>query len=541
MKIGVSREVEAGEKRVAAIPETVAGYEESGFEVIVEAGAGEQAGYSDQAYRKAGATIADEAPSVWEKADIVLKVLPPTEHPDYDQHEADWAREGQILISLFWPAQNEDLTDRLGDRGATVLALDCIPRISRAQAVDVLSSQAGISGYRAVVEAVHNYERYPGVQYTAAGKTDPARVLVIGAGVAGLAAIAAARELGAEVYAFDTRLAVKEEVESLGATFLELEFDEEGEGSGGYAKVMSQAFIDAEMALFQEQAPLTDMVITTAAIPGREAPLLVKEEMVEAMKPGSVVVDLAAATGGNCELTEAGKKVEYDGVTIIGYTDMASRMANHASEFFSSNVAQLLRLLGDADQFAIDLNDEILREMIVLKNGELMWPAPKLPPQDTEEDGAEERAEQAAADPVVVEGGEAQESGSPSKMVRPLLYTAGVAGLAFLVLIGVYAPPDFIHQFTIFVLACFVGWKVIWNVKPSLHTPLLSVTNAISGIIILGGILQVTADATTAALLLGVAATFVASINVFGGFLVTQRMLKMFRSEDEAAEVHSAT
>ena len=536
MKIGVAREVEPGEKRVAAIPETVAAYVEEGFEVVVEAGAGEAAGFSDDAYEEAGGVVVDEPKAVWEQADILLKVLPPAERPEGDEHEADWAQEGQILICLYWPAQNQDLTDRLGDRGTTVLALDCIPRISRAQAMDVLSSQAGISGYRAVVEAIHNYGRYPGVQYTAAGRTEPARVLVIGAGVAGLAAIAAARELGAEVYAFDTRLAVKEEVQSLGATFLELEFNEEGEGAGGYAKVMSQAFIDAEMALFQEQAPLTDIVVTTAAIPGRKAPLLVKEEMVKAMKPGSVVVDLAAATGGNCELTEAGEKVEYHGVTILGYTDLASRMANHASEFFSQNVAHLLELMGGPDEFAIDLNEKILRDMIVLKEGELMWPPPKLPPQD--KDGEEVAQEEDEETPVVVATDEKPAEKAPS---RAWLYVALASGVAFLLLIGTYAPPDFIHQFTIFVLACFVGWKVIWNVKPSLHTPLLSVTNAISGIIILGGILQVTTDAATAALLLGVAATFVASINVFGGFLVTQRMLRMFRSEDEAAEVHRAS
>ncbi|MFU8802753.1 MAG: Re/Si-specific NAD(P)(+) transhydrogenase subunit alpha [Bradymonadaceae bacterium] len=530
MKLGIPREIHPGERRVAATPSTVERLRKRGFEVLVESGAGAGARFPDAAYEEVGATIIADARALWAQADLVVKVRPPEYHPVVEADETELLPEGGTLISLIYPGHNEELVERLAKRKATVLALDCIPRISRAQAMDVLSSQAGISGYRAVVEAAHHFGRYFGVQFTAAGKSDPAQVLIIGAGVAGLAATAAARERGGVVSAFDTRLAAREEVESLGATFLELHFDEDGDGEGGYAKVMSPEFIEAEMALFLAQAPITDVVITTAAIPGRKAPLLIKKEMVEAMKPGSVVVDLAAETGGNCELTVPGEAIEHQGVTIIGYTDLTSRMATHASEFFGRNVDNLFGIFGAADEFTINLEDEIVSGMIVLNAGMLMWPPPpRLAP--VPEETKAKPAEIAALEAALAKKEEAPKEKPKKQFGLPL---ALGAALAFVLVIGVYAPTDFIQHFAIFVLACFVGWKVIWNVKASLHTPLMSVTNAISGIIIVGGILKATTDASTAVLLLAGLATFVASINVFGGFLVTQRMLKMFRSEKEA-------
>jgi len=519
MKIGVLRETADLERRVAAVPDTVRQYIKMGYEVRVESDAGALARLSNRVFEEAGATIAHSASDIWESSDVILKVRPPS------LEEAEHAREGQILICLFWPAQNPELIEKLASKKATVLALDAIPRISRAQAVDVLSSQAAISGYRAVIEAAQAYGRCFGAQFTAAGKSDPAQVLVIGAGVAGLAAIAAARDLGAIVYAFDTREAVKEEIETLGAKALTVDYEEDGEGAGGYAKVMSPGFIAAEMAMFLEMAPRTDIVITTAAIPGRKAPLLVKTEMVEAMRDGSVVVDLAAETGGNCELTRANEVVDHDGVLILGYTDLTSRMPTHASDFFSRNIAQLIGLLGKAEDFKIDLEDDIFRQMIVLQDGNTMWPPPKLevyvpPPQQAP----------IIADPVVYEPEVEKESHAG--------FVGGLVLVILAVIIGVFAPSDFIQHFAIFILACFVGWKVIWNVKASLHTPLMSVTNAISGIIILGGMLQMKTDSTTLVLGLGAVATLVASINVFGGFLVTQRMLAMFRSDKKKGGQH---
>ncbi|QED28219.1 Re/Si-specific NAD(P)(+) transhydrogenase subunit alpha [Microvenator marinus] len=514
MKIGVLKETAAREKRVAAVPDTVKQYVKMGYEVLIEHNAGRDARLPDSVYEEAGARIVPSSSEIWTESDIVLKVRPPS------TEEAQNAREGQIIICLFWPAQNPELIETLAAQKATVLALDAIPRISRAQAVDVLSSQAAISGYRAVIEAAQVYGRCFGAQFTAAGKSDPANVLVIGAGVAGLAAIAAARDLGAQVSAFDTREAVKEEIETLGAKALNVEFEESGEGTGGYAKVMSPEFIAAEMKLFKDLAPKTDIVITTAAIPGRRAPTLVKQEMLEAMREGSVVVDLAAETGGNCELTKADEIVEFNGVQIIGYTDLTSRMPTHASDFFSRNIAQLIGLLGKADAFKIDLEDDIFRQMIVLQDGEKMWPPPPL-----ETPAHTPPAERA---PIPVDPAPLLDS-APKK--SPAGFIASLILITLAVVIGLKAPSNFIQHLAIFVLACFVGWKVIWNVKASLHTPLMSVTNAISGIIILGGLLQMKTDSSQVVLALGGLATLVASINVFGGFLVTQRMLAMFRSD----------
>jgi len=353
-------------------------------------------------------------------------------------------------------------------------------------------------------------------QITAAGKTPPAEVMIIGAGVAGLAAIAAAHGMGAVVKAFDTRPAVKEQVESLGASFLKLDFEESGEGGGGYAKVMSQEFIDAEMALFREQAKRVDVIVTTALIPGKRAPVLITADMVESMKPGSVIVDLAAEQGGNCELTTPGELAEHGGVKIIGYTDLTSRMPRHASQMFSANIVHLLEEMGDAANFEIDEENEVVRGALVLRDGVSKWPPP---PSSVPAAPAKSKA--AAAAPAA----------APAPVRRSPLprAIAGVLAAALLASVALYAPREFIQHFTVSVLACFVGWQVIWNVTPALHTPLMSVTNAISGIILVGGLLKGASGLFDVAAWLGTVAVFVASINVFGGFLVTHRMLKMFR------------
>lgn len=510
LKIGVPREVADGECRVALTPDLVAPLEKLGFEVLVETGAGARAQFLDGPYEKAGAAIVDRAAAL--ACDIVLKIHGPTDD------ELGLMREGTTVIALLWPRQHEDLPRRYAEAGITGLALDAIPRISRAQSMDVLSSMAAIAGYRAVVEASYEFGRYMSQQFTAAGSTDPANVLVIGAGVAGLASVATAREMGARVRAFDTRDAVREEVESLGAEFLPMEFEESGEGEGGYAKVMSEAFMDAERALFEAEAPTTDVIISTANIPGRQAPMLITKDAVEAMQPGSVIIDLASQTGGNCELTEPGKVVEHNGVRIVGYTDLTSRLPAHASQFFGRNILNLLKLMTD-EEFQVDVEDEVVRGMLVAHQGEVMWPPPpvevKAPPK---------RVEVAAVEPAVTTPHGKAEKGTS----RGASIATAVAAV-LLGLIGLYAPTDFIQHVTVFVLACFVGWQVIWNVSPSLHTPLMSVTNAISGIIIVGGIVQATVGASQTVLILAVVSIAVASINIFGGFLVTQRMLKMFR------------
>jgi NAD(P) transhydrogenase subunit alpha len=377
---------------------------------------------------------------------------------------------------------------------------------------------ANIAGYRAVIEAANVYGGQFTAQITAAGKTPPAEVMIIGAGVAGLAAIAAARGLGAVVKAFDTRPAVKEQVESLGASFLELDFEESGEGGGGYAKVMSQEFIDAEMALFREQAKRVDVIITTALIPGKKAPTLITADMVEMMKTGSVVVDLAAAQGGNCEYTVPGESVDHGGVKIVGYTDLTSRMPRHASQMFSANVAHLMEEMGGGENFGIDEENEVVRGALVLRDGASKWPPPKI--------------EVAAPPPAKAKVEVAEpESPAPVSPVRSQLPRAIglLVGAAILASVGLFAPREFVQHFTVFVLAVFIGYQVVWNVTPALHTPLMSVTNAISGIILVGGLLLGAGGEVGMAAWLGTIAVFVATINVFGGFLVTHRMLKMFR------------
>lgn len=515
MKVGIPREVQPGEARVAATPETVERLVALGFEVLVERGAGAGARFRDADYEAAGAELG-EREAVW-ATDLVIKVRRPTDE------EVELLGEGGMLLSLIWPAQYPELVEKLAAKKATVFGLDCIPRISRAQAMDVLSSMAGIAGYRAVVEASNSFGRYMSQQFTAAGSTPPANVLVIGAGVAGLAAIATATSMGSRVTAFDTREAVKEEIKSLGGEVLELDFDESGEGTGGYARVMSEAFIQAERDLFEEEAKTTDIIITTAMVPGKPAPMLITKQAVENMKSGSIIVDLAAEWGGNCELTEPGEIAEHNGVRILGYTNLVARLPAHASQFFGRNIVNLLQLLKTEDGFEIDEKDEIVRGVLVLRDGAMKWPPPAVEPTPPK------KVEEAPAPPPP-----AAKKPAPKK-TSPVLASAGAAaGLALLLVIGLFAPPEFVQHFTVFILACFVGWQVIWNVNPALHTPLMSVTNAISGIIVVGGILQAVAGAKTLVLVLAVGAILVASINIFGGFLVTQRMLRMFRGERDA-------
>ena len=514
MIIAIPKETQPSEKRVAIAPDNVAAFAKLGYEVLIEKGAGEAANLADSAYEDAGARITVDASEVW-RGDLILKVTPPS------AEEAEGIREGATLISFVYPARNEELIQKLADRKINLLAMDCVPRISRAQSMDALSSMANVAGYRAVVEASHVFGRFFTGQITAAGKVPPAKVLIIGAGVAGLAAIGAARNMGAIVRAFDTRPAVKEEVKSLGASFLELNFEEDGSGSGGYAKVMSKEFIEAEMKLFAEQAAEVDVIITTAMIPGKKSPVLITEEMVRSMKPGSVIVDLAAEGGGNCALTESGQTKVAHGVTIIGYTDFPSRLPTQSSRLYGNNLVKLAQLLGQADEFKINQDDEVVRGALVLDEGKLSWPPP---PVET----SVVPAKKTEAKPTAMEG--------EGKKGSPFLSPAFLLGLLAvgLLALGWKGSSEFLDQITVFVLACFVGYMVVWNVTPSLHTPLMSVTNAISGIILIGGMLfmptgaELSGNSQILTWLAGVA-IFVATINVAGGFLVTQRMLKMFR------------
>lgn len=509
-KIGIPKEIYPNECRVAISPDTAQKLQKLGFEILVEAGAGVAAHFSDEAYQEINCQIISDRATLWAESDIILKVRPP------ENQEVEMLPKGKTLISFIFPAQNQELLNKLADRQATVIAMDAVPRISRAQKMDALSSMANIAGYRAVVEAANNFGRFFTGQITAAGKVPPAKVMVIGAGVAGLAAVGTAKSLGAIVRAFDTRLEVKEQVESMGAEFLELDFKEDGSGEGGYAKVMSKEFIEAEMALFAQQAKEVDIIITTALIPGKKAPTLITEAMVASMKKGSVVVDLAAEQGGNCEVTKPGEVYRYKGVTIIGLTDLPSRMASQASQLYGNNLWHLLKDMGGAEDYKVDFKDEVVRGALVLHEGAVTWPPPKIA-QPSPKPATPTRSPATTTAP--------QEASK--KSTGGLLWTI-IAGLALLGL-GVAAPPSFLSHFTVFILACFVGWQVIWNVAPALHTPLMSVTNAISGIIIIGGMLQISGSLDSPTTILGAIAILVGTINISGGFLVTQRMLKMFR------------
>ena len=515
MKIGIPKEVHAGEKRVATTPEVAKQLIKLGYEVAIEAGAGSAAHFSDASYIEAGVTVVKNAKEIWSECDIILKVRGPELNPDLNTEEVDLLKENQIYISFLWPAQNPELLKKLAEKKVTAIAMDMVPRISRAQKMDALSSMANIAGYRAVVEAAQHFGRFFTGQITAAGKVPPAKVMVIGAGVAGLAAIGTAKSMGAIVRAFDTRPEVKEQIESMDAEFLELDFEEDASGTGGYAKLMSKEFIAAEMALFAEQAKEVDIIITTALIPGRPAPELILEDHVIAMKDGGVIVDLAAEQGGNCKLSEAGKVVKKHGVSIIGYTDLPSRMAAQASQLYGTNLRHLLTdMTKEKDGNAkVDFDDEVVRGATAVKEGEITFPppAPKLSAAP-----AKPKEEAKPIKPV---------EEKPSVMGPIVTFGAGALALFGL---GAVAPASFMAHFTVFVLACFVGYMVIWNVSAALHTPLMSVTNAISSIIIIGALLQVSSADMTITWIAGFA-VLIASINITGGFAVTRRMLEMFR------------
>ena len=521
MKIGIPKEIEEGEFRVALTPPVASKLKQLGFDIIIESGAGVAASFSDQAYSEVGVKVIQDTKSLWHEADILIKVRPPVEHPELGFYGIELLGNNQTLISLMHPAQNTEKLKQLSDRGTNVIALDAVPRISRAQKMDVLSSMANIAGYRAVVEAAQYFGRFFTGQITAAGKIPPAKVLVIGAGVAGLAAIGAAKSMGAIVRAFDTRPEVKEQVESMNAEFLLLNFsNEDGKGEGGYAKTMSAEFIAAEMALFAEQAKEVDIIITTALIPGKTAPELITEEMVRSMKPGSVIVDLAAETGGNCRLTRANKVINHHGVSIIGYTNLPSRMAAQSSQLFATNIFHLLtELCPNKDgHILINMDDEVIRGATVVKDGKITWPPPAPRLSVAPKTDVSEQLPKDSAKPK-------DEVKKPTAFgfLLPVIAT----GLILLSL-GSIAPADFMGHLTVFVLACFVGYMVVWGVSHSLHTPLMSVTNAVSSIIVIGAITQVSSHSLIVSILSALA-IFITSINIVGGFAVTHRMLKMFR------------
>ena len=522
MIIGVPTERAPEEKRVALSPSSVAGAIKLGFKVNIQAGAGIDAGFSDREYEEHGAEVISSAHQIYQTSDVLLKIRPPLSQATENEDEFSLLRPGQTLISLIGPGQNPDLLNALAQKGITALAMDAVPRISRAQKLDTLSSMANVAGYRAVVEAATHFGRFFTGQVTAAGKVPPAKVLVIGAGVAGLAAIGAATAMGAVVRAFDTRPEVKEQVESMGAEFLMLDFEEEGSGEGGYAKVMSEAFIAAEMKLFEEQARDVDIIITTALIPGKPAPKLILADTARLMRPGSVVVDLAAEQGGNCELTRPGEVVTEDGITVIGFTDLTSRMAAQSSQLYGNNVVHLLSELCPEKngEITINLEDEVIRGLTVVHVNEVLWPppAPRLSATPAP----------APAQPVGAGQAKQEDRKKSGSALGSALALAVVLGL--ILGVGAFAPKSFMGYFTVFVLSVFVGWQVIWNVTPALHTPLMSVTNAISGIIVVGALVQMSSGSGVVVALAAVA-LFVASINIFGGFWVTQRMLRMFRKE----------
>ncbi len=510
MLIGIPKESLRGETRVAATPDTVGKLIKLGFEVAVQSNAGAEASFDDAAYTAAGAKIV-KGKEVW-NSDIIYKLNAPT------NDEVELLKEGQTLVSFIRPAQNKELVEKLNSKKVNVLAMDMVPRISRAQSLDALSSTANISGYRAVVEAAHTFGRFFTGQVTAAGKVPPAKVLVIGAGVAGLAAIGAAHSLGAIVRAFDTRLEVAEQIKSMGGEFLKLDFkQEDGGSSDGYAKVMSDEFIKAEMELFAAQAKEVDIIITTAAIPGKAAPRLITKDMVLSMKAGSVIVDLAAASGGNCELTQEGKIITTEnGVKIIGYSDLAARLPAQSSQLYATNLVNLTKLLCKEKDgnIAIDFDDVVLRNMTVAKEGEITFPPPPI--SVSAAPAAKPQAAPAKIEP---------------KGVSPKLkfFSVGLLVVLF-ALIGLFAPEKFLPHFTVFVLACVCGYYVVWNVTHSLHTPLMSVTNAISGIIVVGAMLQISSGSFIIGLFAFIG-VLIASINIFGGFAVTRRMLAMFRKQ----------
>ena len=514
MKVGIPSEIFPNELRVAATPKTVKRLQKQGFEVYIQHNAGIKANFSDKDFEEAGAKIVNTANDIYSNSDIVLKVKEPS------MEEVDMMKEGLVLLSYLWPAQNQPLLQKLADKKVNAVAMDAIPRISRAQKMDVLSSMANIAGYRAVIEGSYHFGRFLNGQITAAGKVEPAKVLVIGAGVAGLAAIGAANSLGAIVRAFDTRKEVAEQIESMGAQFLTVEIEEDGATSSGYSKEMSPAFIEAEMKLFLEQAKEVDIVITTAQIPGRPAPKLWMDYHVAAMKPGSVIVDLAASTGGNCALTKNGEVYTTEnGVVMVG---KLSQLPSQASQLYGNNLCHLLDDMGKAEKWKIDMEDAVVSRAMVTYNGKINWPPAPLPVSPSAGGGAK-KVLAPTAEEIKISNAEKAKKETTSMFIR-----LAVVG-ALLLFVGKFAPPEFIQHFTVFILAVFVGWQLISNVSHSLHTPLMAVTNAISGIIVIGGLLQTTDDLKNPMTILAFIAILVASINIVGGFVVTHRMLKMFK------------
>jgi H+-translocating NAD(P) transhydrogenase subunit alpha len=522
MKIGVPKEVSAGEARVALTPDSATQLQKLGYECLIETGAGKAAGFADEAYRAAGVTVVETAEALAAAADVIAKVRPP------ESAEIAGMESGKTLISFFYPAQNVALLDEARARGVNVIAMDMVPRISRAQKMDALSSMANIAGYRAVIEAGNNFGRFFTGQITAAGKVPPAKVLVIGAGVAGLAAIGTATSLGAITYAFDVRPEVAEQIESMGAEFVFLDFKEnqqDGAATGGYAARSSPEFREKQLEKFRELAPQIDIVITTALIPGRDAPKLWLADMVAAMKPGSVVVDLAAERGGNCDLTVPDQKiVSENGVTVIGYTDFPSRMAAQSSTLYATNIRHMMTDLTPAKDGVIvhNMEDDVIRGATVTKDGEITYP----PPPPKVQAIAAQKPKEKAKEPTAEEKRARDVAAFKAQTKNQAILLA--VGTALLLLVGGYAPASFMSHFVVFVLACFIGFQVIWNVSHSLHTPLMAVTNAISGIVILGALLQV-GSGNWLVVILAALSVLVATINIVGGFLVTRRMLAMFQ------------
>lgn len=522
MKIGAPREIFEGENRVAMTPDSAIQLQKLGHSCVIESGAGQKAGFSDELYAAAGVEVVKTAKALYEAADVVVKVRGP------EAKEARLLKSGQTLISFFWPAQNPDLLDQVAKQGATVIAMDMVPRISRAQKMDALSSMANIAGYRAVIEAGNNFGRFFTGQVTAAGKVPPAKVLVVGAGVAGLAAIGTSTSLGAITLAFDVRPEVAEQIESMGAEFVYLDFadqTQDGAATGGYAAPSSPEFREAQLKKFRELAPDMDIVITTALIPGRPAPKLWTEDMVKMMKPGSVIVDLAAERGGNCDLTVPDQKIVTDnGVTIVGYTDFPSRMAAQASTLYSTNIRHMLTDLTPKKDGVIfqNMEDDVIRGATVTHAGAVTYPPP--PPKVQAIAAAKPKEKPKELTP---EEKRAQEMAAFKAQTRNQVTLLAVGG-GLLLLAGLYAPASFMQHFIVFVLACFVGFQVIWNVSHSLHTPLMAITNAISSIIILGALLQI-GSGSVLVVILAALSVFMAGINIFGGFMVTRRMLAMFQ------------
>jgi len=508
MKIGIIKETTKGETRVAITPDIVEKLIKLGFTVDVAKDAGVMANFNDNDYVKCGAKIISND-DIYNNSDILITLNPPSDG------ELSKIKDGATLISMIWPAQNEKLLKKMSAKKINVIAMDCVPRISRSQKMDVLSSMANIGGYRAIVEATNVFGRFLGGQITAAGKINPAKVLVIGAGVAGLSAIGAASSLGAIVRAFDTRPEAKEQVESMHAEFLEVDIKEDGSSDSGYAKTMSKEFIEAEMALFLEQAKEVDIIVTTALIPGKPSPKLITEDMVKAMATGSVIVDLAAQNGGNCELTQKDKVVQAHGVHIIGYSNLPTKLPQQASKLYASNICHLINDLSPKKDGQINLNfdDEVIRGVTVIKNGEITWPAPAVKVSSTPK-----------SQPKVKEVKQNKQQENKSSLLSSITMMLFAIGAIYW---GNIIPEAFLSHLIVFVLSCFIGYQVIWSVTPALHTPLMSVTNAISGIIVIGGLVQITNDNYLSTIIATIA-IFIATINIVGGFATTQKTLKMF-------------